>query len=142
MNYSLSTTFNLDLLWYCYQKLLMLKIKIKKNITITMVFSSILQFHPLRHVTSFPRSHHNYSPWSVDCCIFIYSFLRHTVHLYRSRYNSLTIIISFLSTCKGYSCWKCCISTGFVIGLWIMWICRHKKHQNVIVNMKHRKSTY
>ncbi len=33
-------------------------IKNKKNIRIMMLISFILQFHPLRHVTGFPRSHH------------------------------------------------------------------------------------
>ena len=62
LNYPLSRTFYfyLDLLWYWYQKLLMFKgyKNIKKNIIIELLFSFTLQFHPLRHVAGFPRSHH------------------------------------------------------------------------------------
>ncbi len=36
-------------------------IKIKKNIRIVILISFILQFHPLRHVMGFLRSHHIYS---------------------------------------------------------------------------------
>ncbi len=58
LNYSLTRTFYLDLLWYWYQKLQMFKGHKKKNIRIMMLISFILQFHPLRHVTGFHRSHH------------------------------------------------------------------------------------